>query len=181
MTLLRIHNTRPMDDFATTGEARRARFRTAFDAILSQYTQRADAIVARAEARLERRERQRRALAALATAMRSSSETMQRASTSTTYTAPALGCSSDFECRWGNVCVKPPSRMQGVCARAVDAHGIPTFQAPRGSSFRARRTRVHIFQPVPDRLFVHRRTLFEVRTIGARLSPYSLFVEPEKR
>src|SRR5690606_17942545 len=110
------------------------------------------------------------------TAMRSSSETMQRASTSTTYTAPALGCSSDFECRWGNVCVKPPSRMQGVCARAVDAHGIPTFQAPRGSSFRARRTRVHIFQPVPDRLFVHRRTLFEVRTIGARLSPYSLFV-----
>ncbi len=46
----------------------------------------------------------------------------------------APSCSSDFDCGFGNVCVKRPYSFSGFCARAVDDTDTPTYQAPRGDS-----------------------------------------------
>lgn len=48
--------------------------------------------------------------------------------------APAAadeGCSSDFQCGSGKICVKDQFKMRGVCATAVNQYGNPTLQGPR--------------------------------------------------
>jgi len=44
------------------------------------------------------------------------------------------GCSSDFSCGSGNVCVKAPFESTGTCMKSVDSHGLPTHNAPRADS-----------------------------------------------
>jgi hypothetical protein len=46
----------------------------------------------------------------------------------------ASGCSNDYECGFGNVCVKQQFSVEGTCARAVDRNGIPTYTPPRSDS-----------------------------------------------
>ncbi|MBX3219340.1 MAG: hypothetical protein KF795_02400 [Labilithrix sp.] len=54
--------------------------------------------------------------------------------TSSEFSPPAARrCSSDLACGVGNVCVKAELQFDGVCARAVDRNGIPTYPAPRGN------------------------------------------------
>lgn len=43
-------------------------------------------------------------------------------------------CTSDYQCSFGNVCVKEQFSMEGTCARAVNQYGNPTFQGPRPGS-----------------------------------------------
>lgn len=40
-------------------------------------------------------------------------------------------CSNDFQCGIGRTCVKENYRSSGVCARAVDDFGLPTYRMPR--------------------------------------------------
>lgn len=40
------------------------------------------------------------------------------------------GCSNDFQCGFGSKCAKDSLAMQGVCAKSVDAYGLPTFEGP---------------------------------------------------
>ncbi len=51
-----------------------------------------------------------------------------------TASAQASGCSSDFNCGFGNVCVKPNFSTTGRCARAVNSVGVQTLQAPDPAS-----------------------------------------------
>lgn len=44
------------------------------------------------------------------------------------------GCSSDFNCSYGERCVKPPLKMDGVCLKAVDSNGMPTLDGPSSES-----------------------------------------------
>jgi hypothetical protein len=44
------------------------------------------------------------------------------------------GCSSDFECGYGNACVKPNFSASGTCMQAVNGYGVPTFNPPRTDS-----------------------------------------------
>lgn len=138
LSLLQTHNDRLTNAFITGGGARRATLKAKFSALLSRYKRAADAIVARTGARLQSAERRRRALAALAAGMQSIAQSMQRPSPMAIRpsfpSAATSGCASDFECGFGNVCAKPPGRLRGVCAKAVNEYGTPTFQAPRGSS-----------------------------------------------
>lgn len=39
----------------------------------------------------------------------------------------AEDCRSDFNCRFGYLCVKPPFKSEGVCMKAVDEHKRPTY------------------------------------------------------
>lgn len=41
------------------------------------------------------------------------------------------GCSSDFQCGFGNVCVKDQFAVRGRCAKAVNEFGNPTNPMPR--------------------------------------------------
>lgn len=45
-------------------------------------------------------------------------------------------CVSDFDCGFGQICVKDYGSMGGRCAQAVNQYGTPTYQAPDSSSFR---------------------------------------------
>lgn len=40
------------------------------------------------------------------------------------------GCRSDFNCSYGERCVKPPMKSKGVCLKAVDSYGLPTLDGP---------------------------------------------------
>ena len=44
------------------------------------------------------------------------------------------GCSSDYDCGFGNVCAKPQGSFTGTCAQAVNRYGTPTFSPPRSNS-----------------------------------------------
>lgn len=46
----------------------------------------------------------------------------------------ASSCSSDYDCGFGNFCVKPELSFNGTCARAVNQFGNPTFTPPRPDS-----------------------------------------------
>ena len=46
----------------------------------------------------------------------------------------ARGCSSDFSCSFGEVCVKAPYKMRGQCMKAVNEYGVKTYQRPRTGS-----------------------------------------------
>lgn len=46
----------------------------------------------------------------------------------------SAGCSSDFECGFGNLCVKGQNSFKGTCAKAVNEFGNPTFTPPRTNS-----------------------------------------------
>lgn len=48
--------------------------------------------------------------------------------------ASARTCSSDYDCGYGNVCAKDSGAFRGICAKAVTAYGVPTFQPPRTDS-----------------------------------------------
>lgn len=50
----------------------------------------------------------------------------------------AGACSSDFQCGFGNRCVKPPFSSSGTCMREVDDYGIPTFASPSADSIGVR-------------------------------------------
>lgn len=42
-------------------------------------------------------------------------------------TIEAESCSSDFNCGLGQVCVKAPFKLEGICMEAVDEFGIKTY------------------------------------------------------
>lgn len=43
----------------------------------------------------------------------------------------AYGCVSDFDCGFGEVCVKKPYTSNGVCMKEVDEYGVQQFNSPR--------------------------------------------------
>ena len=43
-------------------------------------------------------------------------------------------CSSDFDCGYGNRCVKEPYKFTGQCAEVVNARGAKVIEPPRGRS-----------------------------------------------
>ena len=46
----------------------------------------------------------------------------------------ALACASDFNCGYGQHCVKERFAARGVCMDAVDSGGTRTFDGPRRDS-----------------------------------------------
>lgn len=46
----------------------------------------------------------------------------------------ARGCSSDFSCGSGQVCVKAPFKIRGECMKSVNEYGVQTYKRPRTSS-----------------------------------------------
>ena len=44
------------------------------------------------------------------------------------------GCSSDFSCGSGQVCVKPPLGGYGQCMNSVNGYGVSDYRSPRSSS-----------------------------------------------
>lgn len=46
----------------------------------------------------------------------------------------AKRCSSDFDCSFGDRCVKPQFESNGVCLKAVDSDGLPIFRGPSSNS-----------------------------------------------
>lgn len=82
-------------------------------------------------------QRRRRRVAAVAQGLQAFGRSMQGASTASTGAAGSVvtsGCSSDFQCGTGRTCVKDNYSARGVCMRAVDEHGVPTFEPPRTDS-----------------------------------------------
>jgi hypothetical protein len=54
----------------------------------------------------------------------------------TPYGAQRAGsCSSDFDCNYGDGCVKSPGLMTGTCMQKVNDFGTPTFAPPSTRSF----------------------------------------------
>ncbi len=49
----------------------------------------------------------------------------------------ARGCSSDFSCSFGEVCVKAPYKTRGECMTAVNKYGQKTYQRPSTNSIYA--------------------------------------------
>lgn len=43
-------------------------------------------------------------------------------------------CYSDFNCRFGYQCVKPPLGTEGICMKAVDEYKVPTYPQKDPSS-----------------------------------------------
>jgi len=44
-------------------------------------------------------------------------------------------CISDFDCRFGEQCVKAPFKLRGICMQSVDDFGIRQYPAPDPDSF----------------------------------------------
>jgi hypothetical protein len=51
-----------------------------------------------------------------------------------TTAATSSTCSSDYDCGFGNRCVKPNFSSQGTCMRSVNEYGGPSTDAPRPES-----------------------------------------------
>ncbi len=96
----------------------------------------------------EQGERQRRILRAIGAGLSAYGQAIQNGPTASAYTSqpsahrrrPAetqqnsRGCSSDFECGFGNVCVKSNFSASGRCMRAVNEYGSPNYSPPRTDS-----------------------------------------------
>ena len=59
-------------------------------------------------------------------------------STSEDYTSPSFsnkerGCTDDYSCGFGEICMKAPLKNRGVCAVAVDRYGKKTYKKSRKS------------------------------------------------
>jgi hypothetical protein len=112
----------------------RARIEAARLAEVTAATARRDLDLARAE------EEHRRSMLAVAQAFQGVGQSMQSqptagsANTSSAPTQRSSECSNDYQCGYGNVCVKSNYSMSGVCMRAVNSYGVPTYQAPAPES-----------------------------------------------
>ena len=57
-----------------------------------------------------------------------------------TYSQPTTtstydnSCSSDFSCNTGYSCIKKPFSSKGICLKAVDSYGTPTYKMPDSNS-----------------------------------------------
>jgi hypothetical protein len=49
-----------------------------------------------------------------------------------TVTETETNCSTDYDCEFGQRCVKPPGRYDGKCMQVVNKFGNPTYKAPSG-------------------------------------------------
>lgn len=48
--------------------------------------------------------------------------------------ARAAGCASDYQCQYGQKCVKDSLSFEGVCAQPVTSYGVPVYQPPSPNS-----------------------------------------------
>ena len=100
------------------------------DAIVAQH---ADA----QESAARRRVRRRRAAASLnATGRQMMAYGSESSSGSSTKSSPraAGGCASDYDCRYGQKCVKGEHQFRGICAQPVDKLNLPTHHSPSTDS-----------------------------------------------
>lgn len=51
-----------------------------------------------------------------------------------TVTQIDSGCTSDFSCGSGHICVKAPFKSSGACMKTVDAFNLPVYNSPRPGS-----------------------------------------------
>lgn len=154
------HNTR----LASAVAVKKAEVEEALRLALRSIDDRKNGELEREEAELQRqqeeRQRRRRAIAAalqgLGQAMQSSAAVRTQGATpggmAQTNVAPIdtspthygaspsfsrsqpPGCSSDFACGFGHVCVKPNFSATGTCMRSVDSLGLQQMNPPRSSS-----------------------------------------------
>jgi hypothetical protein len=96
---------------------------------------------AQQDARAERQSRAaqdaawRARMQAAAAAFQQAGQSFQQAPTSASGAmAEQAGCSSDYECGFGNYCVKPQFQARGACAKVVNQFGVPTYAPPRANS-----------------------------------------------
>jgi hypothetical protein len=89
----------------------------------------------------ERQEQERRRRsAAIAAAFQDVNRNLQATSTSSSSSAPSAAtarpkeCNSDFECTYGEKCVKPNYSGTGSCMKAVNNYGLPQYDLPRLNS-----------------------------------------------
>jgi len=145
LQVLKASNADALRTFGEESAALNVKYKAKSDAVLEQFRSEVAAINADTTQRLDRAERTRSALLAASTSMQAVSQSLAYQPpprTGSVVTAPTTaataptGCSSDFECGFGNLCVKDSGAFNGVCARAVNQYGTPTHQAPRSDSLR---------------------------------------------
>jgi hypothetical protein len=54
---------------------------------------------------------------------------------SETQAVAAKTCSNDYECAYGQTCIKQHLQFEGVCAQAVNQYGAPVYTPPRNNSW----------------------------------------------
>lgn len=112
---------------------RKTKVESELQEFLAQKETERQALERRFEIDLRRAEMQDRAsAAALSAAAREMNESMQRQNHGRdTDTMASDSCRSDFDCGYGNACVKPYAGTSGFCARRVNEVGVPTLEGPR--------------------------------------------------
>lgn len=116
-------------------ETRKAEFRALID---KHREQRIQLSARKRDDEIEEAEQKQRAAAA--GALRAISAGMQTYAagvsqtthqTTTTIPSSSVGCSSDFSCGVGRTCVKQLYQSTGVCMRAANEYGAPSYTAPK--------------------------------------------------
>lgn len=139
LTVLTASNAKARAQSHLEIDAINAKYSAMSDAIIARFKSQADQIESETSERLDEASRKRAAMMAVAAGLQAGGNAMANAPpSSATAQAPAVaGCSSDYECGFGNACMKDSGAFRGICARSVDANGLPTFQGPNSSSIGA--------------------------------------------
>jgi hypothetical protein len=88
------------------------------------------------EAQAREADEQRRIITALTTGIQVAAVVATRGGgSSASPTDAGRECSNDHDCEFGHICSKPANRYRGVCATAVDQHGIERFTPARSDSW----------------------------------------------
>ncbi len=115
-----------------------AKYRAMSDAVMARFKSQSDQIESDTTQHHDHPQRRRAALAAVGAGLQAYGSALQNSAPPPQQPLPTVQavpkCSNDFECDYGNACVKDSGAFQGVCAKVTNAYGIPTYQAPRSDS-----------------------------------------------
>jgi hypothetical protein len=129
LTVLTASNAKARAQLQLEFDAINAKYSAMSEAVVARFKSQADQIESETGQRLDDASRKRAAMMAAGAALQAGANAAAAA-----QGPNASGCSSDYECGYGNACVKGSGAFRGTCARSVNANGLPTFQAPDSSS-----------------------------------------------
>jgi len=109
-----------------------ASYKAQADAVVARFGQDVSAIQRDVAVRVEDAERRRAALQAVGAGLRAAGDSLSASSGPSAVNAPE--CSSDFQCKYGQRCVKDSGAFRGICATSVNRAGTPSFEPPRSNS-----------------------------------------------
>ena len=137
LSVLKVHNDRVLQEYKVVSEGINAKYKGRLENLLAQFRTEISALEAERNAELEAEresaERVGRIFLALGSGLQAAGQGL--ASDEPTTTSGHVECMSDFGCSYGQKCLKNYGHMSGVCARAVNEYGNPTYEGPSSNSF----------------------------------------------